>query len=121
MKKSYVLVALIASGFLYAQSIQGKLVYEDKKQIADSEIVLFKGTERISGITDTDGTFNIKLKEGGDYKVDIFKDGNQLLSEYITIDGNVIKDFRIPLSKIADSNVKGVTVTGRKKLIERKS
>ncbi|MDE5429447.1 TonB-dependent receptor domain-containing protein [Elizabethkingia meningoseptica] len=120
MKKSYVLVALIASGFLYAQSIQGKLVYEDKKQIADSEIVLFKGTERISGITDTDGTFNIKLKEGGDYKVDIFKDGNQLLSEYITIDGNVIKDFRIPLSKIADSNVKGVTVTGRKKLIERK-
>nr|EKX6409994.1 hypothetical protein [Elizabethkingia anophelis] len=50
MKKNYILIGLVTSVFSFAQSIQGKLSYENKKQIPDSEIILSKGTEKISGI-----------------------------------------------------------------------
>jgi len=69
MKKNYILIGLVTSVFSFAQSIQGKLSYENKKQIPDSEIILSKGAEKISGISDAEGVFNIKLKENGTYPI----------------------------------------------------
>ena len=120
MRKNYILIGLVTSIFSFAQSIQGKLSYENKKQIPDSEIILSKGTEKISGISDAEGIFNIKLKENGTYQIEIFRDGEKLLSENIAIEGNINRNFLIPLPKTAETKVEGVTVIGKKKLIERK-
>ncbi|WP_337085518.1 TonB-dependent receptor domain-containing protein [Elizabethkingia anophelis] len=120
MKKNYILIGLVTSVFSFAQSIQGKLSYENKKQIPDSEIILSKGAEKISGISDAEGVFNIKLKENGTYQIEIFRDGEKLLSENIAIEGNINRSFLIPLPKTTETKVEGVTVTGKKKLIERK-
>ena len=120
MRKNYILIGLVTSVFSFAQSIQGKLSYENKKQIPDSEIILSKGTEKISGISDAEGIFNIKLKENGTYQIEIFRDGEKLLSENIAIEGNINRNFLIPLPKTTETKVEGVTVTGKKKLIERK-
>lgn len=120
MKKVYILITLAASTLCYAQSIQGKLLYENKKHIADSEIILTKDNNKVSGITDNEGLFNITLKENGDYLLEVFKEGEKLLSEKIKIEGSTNRDLRIPLPKVAETKIEGVAVTGRKKLIERK-
>lgn len=120
MLKPIFLGCFFISSLYFSQSIEGKVLSESKKSIADVEIKLSKGDKKYFSITDVDGRFTINTQENGVFLVEIFQDGENVLTENITISGEIHKDFilRNPLTN--ETKLEAVRIIGKKKLVERK-
>ncbi|MCS3531447.1 outer membrane beta-barrel family protein [Chryseobacterium sp. JUb7] len=120
-KKLVFLLSLASSPFLLAQSIEGTITDRENKPSAETEILVTKDELKFSAITDEKGIFKIPLKENGNYLLEIIKDGIKTNSEKISVTGNTKKDFTLKEEAPAtEQKIEGVTITGKKKLFERK-
>ncbi|AZA80477.1 TonB-dependent receptor [Chryseobacterium lactis] len=119
-RKIIILLSLISTSFLFAQSLEGTITDKDSKPAGEIEVVLTKDNAKFSAITDDKGTFKIPLKEQGNYLLEIIKDGVKTSSDTITVKGNERKDHQIKEAPIQEQKIEGVTVTAKKKLFERK-
>ncbi|GAA5087165.1 outer membrane beta-barrel family protein [Chryseobacterium ginsengisoli] len=104
---------------LNAQSISGKVVDEKSQNISYAEVVMSLDKKTYSAITDEGGNFTITLPKNDSYKMEIFLNGNNVFENNITIDGNVSKNYTIK-SNDAVKDIQEVTITQKKKLVERK-
>lgn len=118
MKKFLVLSSILISAIYFAQSIEGQIINDKQKSISDLEVSLTKGNDRTFSISDANGNFKINVKDNGEYLLQVFQDGNSIFSEKINLTGNLQKNINI--TPIKETVVEGVTVVGKKKLIERK-
>ncbi|WP_370895334.1 TonB-dependent receptor domain-containing protein [Chryseobacterium gossypii] len=119
--KILVLLGLVSSSCIFAQSIEGIITDKENKPTAEAEILVTKDQYKFSAITDENGVFKIPVKENGNYTLEIIKDGIKTNSESVSISGNTKKDFQIKeLPAASEQKIEGVTITARKKLFERK-
>ncbi|MEG0928060.1 TonB-dependent receptor domain-containing protein [Chryseobacterium sp.] len=118
-RKIILLISLISTSFIYAQSIEGTVTDNTNKPVSETEVLITKDAAKFSAITDEKGAFKILLKENGNYLLEVIKDGVKTNSENITVKGNARKDVQIKEEPVVQK-VEGVTVTVKKKLFERK-
>lgn len=118
-RRIILLLSLISSSFIYAQSIEGTITDNANKPVSESEVLVTNDNVKFSAITDEKGAFKIPVKENGNYLLEVIKDGVKTNSEKITVKGNARKDIQIKDEPIVQK-VEGVTVTVKKKLFERK-
>lgn len=119
-RKITILLSLISSSFLFAQSVEGIITDKDNKPALETEVLITKNDVKFSAITDDKGMFKIPLKEDGEYLFEIIKDGVKTNSEKITVKGTHRKDLQIKEAPVTEQKIEGVTVTVKKKLFERK-
>lgn len=119
-RKITILLSLISSSFLFAQSVEGIITDKDNKPALETEVLITKNDVKFSAITDDKGMFKIPLKEDGEYLFEIIKDGVKTNSEKITVKGTHRKDLQIKEAPVTEQKIEGVTVTAKKKLFERK-
>ncbi|WP_345200685.1 outer membrane beta-barrel family protein [Chryseobacterium ginsengisoli] len=122
MTQKYIISLLSLAGMslsLNAQSISGKVVDEKSQNISYAEVVMSLDKKTYSAITDEGGNFTITLPKNDSYKMEIFLNGNNVFENNITIDGNVSKNYTIK-SNDAVKDIQEVTITQKKKLVERK-
>ena len=119
MKKHITFACLICSAFYYSQSIEGQ-ISSNSKNISDAEIMATKGNLKFFTVSDSEGKFHLDTKENGEFQIQIYHDGQSVLSEKINIQGNLQKNFTFSPPKTTETQVETVTLSGRKKLIERK-
>ncbi|NIF04225.1 TonB-dependent receptor [Chryseobacterium sp. Tr-659] len=119
-QKIVILLSLISTSFIFAQSVEGIITDKDNKPALETEVLITKNETKFSAITDENGMFKIPLKENGDYLFEIIKDGVKTNSEKITIKGAHRKDIQLKEAPVTEQKIEGVTVTAKKKLFERK-
>lgn len=125
MFRFFLLLMLFWASFIFSQNVEGNVILKDKKPVAYAEIILKKNQLKFSAISDEKGHFKIQLKEKGNYSLEVFNDGELILSDEIDVDGDVNRNLEIPNSdlqkaKISEHKIEGVLVMGKKKIIERK-
>ena len=116
---------MLCASFMFSQNVEGTIVFKDKKPVSYAEIILKKDMLTFSAISDEKGYFKIQLREKGDYSLEVFTDGELILSDKINIEGDVNKNLEIAnadvqKSKISEQKIEGVVVTAKKKIIERR-
>ena len=116
--KPIILTLLILSTISYAQSIEGKII-SNNKAISDAEVVLSKESQKYFSVSDIEGNYSLVTKENGEYVLEVYQDGLSVFSEKINIQGSLQKNISFE-PVIKENQVETITVTGRKKLIERK-
>ena len=117
LKIIYTLALLFFGNFYYTQSLSGKITDKENNAISFAEIVLTKNDIKKTAISDEKGNFTLQLPENGDYLLEILQDGNKVYSKTISVNGNISENINI---EPKTQNIQEVTVTGNKKLIERK-
>ncbi len=104
--------------FSLAQSISGS-VRSSSRNIAYAEIIATKDQLRASAISDENGYFTLKLSENGIYSIRCFYQGETLLDQKIKVNGDTSQDLLV--ENKSENQIEGVTVSARKRLIERKA
>lgn len=118
MKKTLLAVIMLSPLAAFAQSITGKIT-QTGNAVPYVEVVAVKNQKQQTAISDEKGNYSLKLLENGNYNIRLIQDGNEISSKDITINGTVKLDFSI--EKKNEKQIEGVTLTARKKLIERKA
>ncbi|MCJ7933064.1 MAG: TonB-dependent receptor family protein [Chryseobacterium sp.] len=118
-RKTVILVSLLSTSFIFAQSVEGTVTDRENKPAAEAEVLIIKDNAKFSAITDEKGMFKIPLRENGNYLLEIIKDGVKTNSENITVQGNAQKNIQLS-EPVTIQKVEGVTITAKKKLFERK-
>jgi hypothetical protein len=118
MLKTTSSVLLLMPLFALSQSINGT-VKKSKNTISYAEIIARKDKYKQSTISDEKGHFDLKLVENGIYTIECIYDGNTLYKAEVKVNGNTAYDLLIP--DVNEKQIEGITVTARKKLIERKA
>ncbi|PQJ81017.1 hypothetical protein BTO18_13625 [Polaribacter porphyrae] len=118
MKTLQILIALLFSGILAAQTITGK-VSDNIDVIPFANVILKDGTQKIvAGTTTTDeGTFELKTVKGT-YTLEISFLGYQMLSKTIIVDKNI--NLGILILKENAQALDEIVVKTEKRVIERK-
>ena len=101
-----------------AQSITGKIT-QTGNAVPYVEVVAVKDQKKQTAISDEKGNYSLKLSENGNYTIKLIQDGIEISSKDIIINGEVKQDFSVEKRK--EKQIEGVTLTARKKLIERKA
>ena len=117
LKIIYTLAFLFSGVFSYSQSISGKITDKENNAVSFTEIILTKNEIKKTTISDEKGNFTLQLPENGDYLLEILQDGNKIYSKTLTINGDISENINI---ETKTQDIQGVTITGNKKLIERK-
>lgn len=122
MKKLYLLLPFFSAAFLSAQSVSGKITSEDKRKISYAEVVATLDKEKTTAISDENGNYNLNLKTDGTYNIDIFVEGEKLLTKTVAVKGDISENFIIPKisTKEGEQKLENVNITGKKKIFERK-
>lgn len=118
MLKTTSSVLLLMPLFALSQSINGT-VKKSKNTISYAEIIARKDNYKQSAISDEKGHFNLKLAENGKYNIECIYDGKIFYQGEVEVNGNISYDLLI--ADVNEKQIEGVTVTARKKLIERKA
>lgn len=118
MKKTLLAVIMLSPLAAFAQSITGKIT-QTGNAVPYVEVVAVKNQKQQTAISDEKGNYSLKLLENGNYNIRLIQDGNEISNKDITINGTVKLDFSI--EKKNEKQIEGVTLTARKKLIERKA
>ncbi|MDT3409219.1 UNVERIFIED_CONTAM: outer membrane receptor protein involved in Fe transport [Pseudacidovorax intermedius] len=111
-------LTLLMPLFALSQSISGT-IRQSKSTIPYAEIIARKGQYKQSAISDANGYFNLKLAEYGTYSMECIYDGKTIYQAQIDVNGNIKHDLLVTDGN--EKQIEGVTVTVRKKLIERKA
>ena len=118
MKKTLLSALVILPVFAFSQQVTGKIT-QTGNTVSYIEIIASKGEQKQTAISDEKGNYKLKLPENGNYTIRLIQDGAEMLSSDITVNGDVKKDFSI--DKKQEKQIEGVTLTARKKMIERKA
>ncbi|MFZ4929944.1 TonB-dependent receptor domain-containing protein [Chryseobacterium sp. Mn2064] len=118
MKKVFLSVIMLLPVIAFSQSITGKIT-QTGNGVSYVEIVAIKDQQRQTAISDEKGNYSLKLLENGNYHIKLIQDGTEISSTEFTVNGEVKKDFFIEGKN--EKQIEGVTLTARKKLIERKA
>ncbi|HAO29190.1 MAG TPA: TonB-dependent receptor, partial [Chryseobacterium indologenes] len=102
----------------FSQSITGKILH-DGNIAPYVEVVVTKDQKNQTTISDEKGSYSLKLSENGNYILKLIRDGEEVSRRDISVQGDVKQDFF--LEKKVEKQIEGVTLTARKKLIERKA
>ncbi|MGG5208524.1 TonB-dependent receptor domain-containing protein [Chryseobacterium sp. MIQD13] len=118
MKKTLLSVAMLMPVLAFSQRITGKIAQTGNIS-SYIEIIAVKDQNRQSAISDEKGNYTLKLPENGVYNIKLIQDGTEVSTSEITVNGDMKQDFFI--EKKQEKQIEGVTLTARKKLIERKA
>ncbi|MDR6459477.1 outer membrane receptor protein involved in Fe transport [Chryseobacterium vietnamense] len=118
MKKTLLAVIMLSPLAALAQSITGKIT-QTGNAVPYVEVVAVKNQKQQTAISDEKGNYSLKLSENGNYTIRLIQDGIEISHKDIAINGTVKQDFFI--EKKNEKQIEGVTLTARKKLIERKA
>lgn len=114
----YISVFFFTGVFANAQSINGKLTDKNKEGISYAEVVAVKDKVRKVAVTNDKGQFVLNLPDNGNYLLEVLKDGTKVYSDTVFVNGNVPKEISVDNTK--EKLIEGVTVSSKKKLIDRK-
>ncbi|RXM38062.1 TonB-dependent receptor [Chryseobacterium sp. CH21] len=118
MKKILLAVIMLSPAVAFAQSITGKIT-QTGNAAPYVEVIAVKDQKKQTTISDEKGNYSLKLSENGNYTIKLIQDGIEISSKDIIINGEVKQDFSVEKRK--EKQIEGVTLTARKKLIERKA
>ncbi|WP_278379621.1 TonB-dependent receptor domain-containing protein [Chryseobacterium arthrosphaerae] len=118
MKKTLLSVIMLLPMAALSQSITGKIT-QTGNTVSYAEVVAVKDQKKQTAISDEKGNYSLKLFENGKYTVKLIYDGEELSTVDVVVKGDVKQDFFIEKKK--EKQIEGVTLTARKKLIERKA
>ncbi|MDH6250627.1 outer membrane receptor protein involved in Fe transport [Chryseobacterium sp. H1D6B] len=118
MKKIYLLVYALSSFYCYSQTVTGT-IKQNGTSLSYVEITAVKDQSKHTAISDEKGNYSLKLPENGVYQIECIHDGIKIFNTEVQINGDVKKDFSIENKQ--ERQIEGVTVTAKKRLIERKS
>ncbi|KFF24478.1 outer membrane beta-barrel family protein [Chryseobacterium vrystaatense] len=118
MKKILVSVIMLLPVLGFSQSITGKIT-QTGNSVSYIEIIAVKDTIRQTAISDDKGNYSLKLPDNGNYNIKLIQDGREISTVDISVNGEMKQDFF--LEKKEEKQIEGVTLTARKKLIERKA
>lgn len=117
MKKTLLSAVMLLPAFAFSQQITGKIT-QAGNTVSYIEIIASKGEQKHTAISDEKGNYKLKLPENGNYTIRLIQDGSQMSSSDITVNGDMKQNFSI--DKKEEKQIEGVTLTARKKMIERK-
>ncbi|UUC43918.1 TonB-dependent receptor domain-containing protein [Flavobacterium cerinum] len=103
----------------YSQTISGILKDNTDNPVESALLTINNTTITKTGITDKNGYYKIEIP-AGNYFFEISKQNTTLLLEMITIKDDTIRNIILHEPAGLQKNLEEVTVTTRKKLIERK-
>ncbi|WP_185144429.1 MULTISPECIES: outer membrane beta-barrel family protein [Chryseobacterium] len=103
--------------FIKSQTISGLVVNSQNQGIAYAEISLIKENIKKNTISNSNGNYEISVPEKGTYKLSVVKDGEVIIKKEIGITENKTENL---ISELKESQIQGVSIAGKKKLIERK-
>ncbi|WP_294328816.1 outer membrane beta-barrel family protein [uncultured Chryseobacterium sp.] len=118
MKKILLSAVILLPAALFSQTIKGKITQRGKA-ISYVEVIAVKDQKKQTAISDEKGDYSIKLSENGNYNIKLIQDGAEISAMDVVIQGDVKQNFSIEEKK--EKQIEGVTLTARKKLIERKA
>ncbi|UKB82950.1 TonB-dependent receptor [Chryseobacterium sp. MEBOG06] len=118
MKKTLLSVIFLLPVAAFSQSITGRIT-ETGNGVSYVEVVAIKDQKKQTALSDEKGNYSLKLFENGNYNIKLIQDGVEISNKDIQINGSVKQDFLIEKKK--EKQIEGVTLTSRKKLIERKA
>ncbi|WP_426479655.1 TonB-dependent receptor domain-containing protein [Chryseobacterium sp. CBSDS_008] len=118
MKKIVFAVIMLLPVAAFAQSITGKIT-QTGNAVPYVEVIAVKNQKQQTAISDEKGNYSLKLLENGNYNIRLIQDGIEISNKDIVINGTVKQDFFI--EKKNEKQIEGVTLSARKKLIERKA
>lgn len=118
MKKILLLAIVLLPAAAFSQSITGK-IKQSGNGVSYVEIIAMKDQKKQTTISDEKGNYSLKLLENGNYNIKLIQDVAELSSTNVAVNGDLKQDFFIEEKK--ERQIEGVTVTARKKLIERKA
>lgn len=118
MKKILLSVVMLGPVFAFSQRITGKIM-QTGNVVSYIEIIAVKDQKKQSVISDERGNYTLKLPENGIYNIKLIQDGTEISTSDVAVKGDMKQDFFI--EKKQEKQIEGVTITARKKLIERKA
>lgn len=118
MKKILLSAVILLPAALFSQTITGKIT-QSGKAVSYVEVIAVKEQKKQTAISDEQGNYFLKLFENGNYNIKLIQDGKEVSVADVTIQGDVQQDFAIEEKK--EKQIEGVTLTAKKKLIERKA
>lgn len=118
MKKILLSVVMLMPVLAFSQRITGKITQSGNSG-PYIEIIAAKDQKRQSAISDEKRNYTLKLPENGTYHIRLIQDGAEISASDITVNGDMKQDFFV--EKKQEKQIEGVTITARKKLIERKA
>ncbi|AZA84960.1 TonB-dependent receptor [Chryseobacterium lactis] len=118
MKKIVLAVMLQLPMLAFSQTLTGKIT-QSGKTLSYVEVIAVKDQKKHTAISDESGNYSLKVLENGNYNIKLIQDGSEISTIDMLINGDVKQDFSIENKK--EKQIEGVTLTARKKLIERKA
>ncbi|WP_250254993.1 TonB-dependent receptor [Chryseobacterium sp. Marseille-Q3244] len=118
MKKILLSAIILLPAALFSQTITGKIT-QTGKAISYVEVIAVKDQKKQTAISDEKGNYSLRLSENGNYTIKLIHDGMEVSNTDVAVNGDVKQDFFIEEKK--EKQIEGVTLTARKKLIERKA
>ncbi|WET51473.1 TonB-dependent receptor [Chryseobacterium indologenes] len=118
MKKILLSAVILLPAALFSQTITGKITQRGKA-ISYVEVIAVKDQKKQTAISDEKGNYSLKLSENGNYNIKLIQDGTEVSVMDVAVQGDIKQDFFIEEKK--EKQIEGVTLTARKKLIERKA
>ncbi|WP_072921866.1 TonB-dependent receptor family protein [Chryseobacterium sp. OV279] len=118
MKKTLISMVLLLPVLAFSQRITGKITHTGNS-VSYIEIVAVKDKTRQTVISDEKGNYSLKLPDNGNYSIKLIQDGAEVSTAEISVNGETKQDFFIETKQ--EKQIEGVTLTARKKLIERKA
>ncbi|WP_353149403.1 TonB-dependent receptor [Chryseobacterium sp.] len=118
MKKILFSAIMLLPAVAFSQTVTGKITQSGNAG-SYVEIIASKDQKKQTSISDEKGNYQLKLPENGNYNIKLIQDGTEVSSRDITVNGDMKQDFFI--EKRQEKQIEGVTLTARKKLIERKA
>lgn len=118
MKKILLSAIILLPAALFSQTITGKIT-QTGKAISYVEVIAVKDQKKQTAISDEKGNYSLRLSENGNYTIKLIHDGMEVSNTDVAVNGDEKQDFFIEEKK--EKQIEGVTLTARKKLIERKA
>ena len=118
MKKTLLSIITLLPVVAFSQSITGKIT-QTGTAVPYAEVVAVKDQKKQTAISDEKGNYSLKLSENGNYHIKLIHDGTEISAIDVEVKGEVKQDFLIEKKK--EKQIEGVTLTAKKKLIERKA
>lgn len=118
MKKKLLSVILLSPAVVFSQSITGK-ISQTGNAASYVEVIAVKEQKKHTALSDEKGNYSLKLFENGHYNIKLVQDGAEVSNMDVTVNGDIKQNFFIGQKK--EKQIEGITLTARKKLIERKA
>ncbi|AZA77606.1 TonB-dependent receptor [Chryseobacterium sp. G0186] len=118
MKRTLVSAMILLPMAVFSQTVTGKIT-QAGSTVSYVEIIAVKNQKKQTAISDEKGNYSLKLVENGNYHIKLIQDGTEVFNRDIAVSGDLKQDFFI--EKKQEKQIEGVTLTVRKKLIERKA